>query len=71
MGRKRRKDPREIAQEEFREILDAMTTYGIPLDAQEKIVVVSWKFVKQSYGYSEIMKMIHGPDWEPPVEEDG
>lgn len=70
MGRRKRKSPEQRAKEEMQEIIDAMNFFGIPPDAQQHIVYGCYKYVRQSYGQIELMKMIWGEDWEPPVQDE-
>lgn len=69
MGRKRRKSPQQKAEDELREVIEAMTIYGVPPDAQEKIIITSWRYIKQSCGLTPMFKLIYGEDWEPPVQQ--
>lgn len=65
MGKKRYEKPKV----KFQRILDAMTEYGIPPDAQETIVIEAWAWVKQSAGWSETVRMIYGDEAEEILEE--
>lgn len=57
---KKRKTEDEVRSEEVAVVLAALAEYGVPLDAQEKIVLGSWRFVRQSAGYTEIHRAIYG-----------